>query len=140
MKKFLFIFLLVFVALGCDKQKKHAKQMNGTWTIYSYTQITGVGFRTEFPAQGTITFEDLGNANLNYIEDFSYKDSANWIPVNRSGDLTIVGEKSKSFELTFTSPVNSETVSNTIHVVSKDDLKIQFQENGIGHLFVLTKN
>lgn len=114
--------------------------MDGTWTIYSYTRITGIGFKTEYPAEGTVTFEDLGNGNLKYTEDFTYKDGTNAIPMNRVGDMTIVGEQSKSFELTFTSPTNSTTQYNTIHVVSKDDLKIEFQENGIGHLFVLQKN
>lgn len=114
--------------------------MKGTWSIYSYTQITGAGFRTEYPTQGTVTFEDLGNGNLNYIEDFSYNDGTNWIPMNRIGDMTITGEKSKNFTLTFTSPAPIETINQTIHVVSKDDLKIEFQENGVGHLFVLQKN
>ncbi len=114
--------------------------MNGTWTIHSYTQITGAGFRTEYPTQGTVTLEDLGNGNLNYTEDFSYNDGSNWIPLNRTGSMTIVGEKAKSFELTFTSPLNSETINNSIHVISKDDLKIEFQDNGVGHLFVLKKD
>jgi hypothetical protein len=114
--------------------------MNGTWTIYSYTQITGAGFRTEYPSQGTVEFEDLGNGNLNYTENFSYDDGAGWVPVNRSGNMMITGEKAKNFTLTFTNPVTLETINQTIHVVSKDDLKIEYQENGIGHSFVLQKN
>ena len=140
MKQFGFILLIVFVAFGCNKKVKHARQMNGTWSIHSYTQITGAGFETEYMTQGTVSFEDLGDGNLTYSEDFSYNDGTNWIPMNRIGNITIAGEQAKSFELTFTSPINTSTLYNSTHVVSKDDLKIEFQENGVGHLFVLKKD
>lgn len=140
MKNLLFIVLVLVVSFGCDKQKKHAKFMDGTWTIAHYTQISGVGFRTEYAAEGSIAFEDLGNGNLLYAENFSYYDGTSWIPLNRNGEMLITGDNSKSFEMTLTSPSVIETSNNNIHVVSKDDLKIEFHENGVGHVFVLQKN
>lgn len=139
MKKVFSIALLLFVFISCDKPERYAARMDGTWTVERYTRITGAGFHTEYPAEGTITFSDLGDSKLSYSEDFSFNDGTNWIDLNRTGNMKIVGDKVKSFELDFTNLAVSSTTHNFIHVISKDDLKIEFQNNGIGHLLVLKK-
>jgi len=140
MKKVLFLFVLVWMIQGCDKKLQHASKMDGSWSIYSYTQITGVGFKTEYPASGTLTFQDLGEGRLNFTEDFTYDDNGATIPMNRTGAMTITGKYGTTFEMELLTPTNVSTTNNTIHLISKDDLKIEFHENGVGHLFVLQKD
>ena len=136
----MFLLALLWIIQGCDKKVQHASMMDGTWSIYSYTRITGIGFKTKYPASGNITFQDLGNSKLNYSEDFSYQDGGTTIPMNRTGSMKITGKKATTFELELLTPTNVSTSSNSIHLISKDDLEIEFYENGVGHLFVLQKN
>jgi hypothetical protein len=140
MKKFLFILLILTTSLSCDKAQRNTKKLEGTWQIYSYAQLTSGGFRTYYDAEGTLSFTKVNDKTLNYVDDFVYFMASDTLVSKRIGLLTLSGKKGLDPDIVLSNPGNMEISNERIYVLTKDDLKIEFYENGIGHVFVLQKD
>jgi len=134
---FIIVVLLLF---ACNKSERNAKWMDGSWTIYSYAQITSGGFVTYYPAEGTISFRETGSGNLSMEENFVYYTPTGTITINRTGIIRLNGKKGLDADITITEPNEVTIFNETIHLLTRDDLKIEYRESGIGHLFVLQKD
>lgn len=140
MKATIIVLLGISLLFGCNKTQRNAKRLDGTWTIYSYAQITSGGFLQYYTADGTITFEDSGDGNLSFEDDFTYFTPTDTITSKRAGTIVLGGEEGLEIDLSLTSPNGVFVDNETIHLLNRDDLKIEFRQNGTGHLFVLQKN
>lgn len=141
MKALFPILIMTLLALtGCNKVKQNAKKLDGTWTIYSYAQIQNGGFITYYETTGTITFSTNEDGTFTYSEDYTYYKNNDTITSTRQGTGILTGDKAKSYDLTITSPTSQLLQNCVIHLITKDDLKIQHQESDGGHLYVLQKN
>lgn len=141
MKKML-LFSLVFLTLliGCDKTKQVARKLDGTWNIYSYTQITSGGFEATFPVNGIITFSAQEDNSFHYEDNYSFDTDTGEVESQRKGAGLLLGEKSNHFNLILTQPSNSIVENGMIFLITKKDLKMGFYEDGIVHRFVLRRN
>lgn len=107
--------------------------------MYSYAQIQNGGFTTYYETEGTITFSTNPDGTFTYTENYTSIKNGDTLTYNRTGIGTLKGEKAKSYDLTLTTPTNALLEDCVIHVLTKDDLKIQHQENDGGHVYVLQK-
>ena len=129
----------MFLLSSCNKVKQHSRKLDGTWTIYSYCQIQGGGFKEYYPAEGTITFVSNDDGSFTYEENYAVYTPTDTIIYNRKGSGMLVGKRATDFEMTFTDPVSYAITDGSISVITKDDLKFQFRDNTSAHQFVFQK-
>lgn len=143
MNNALFVFSLVLIIMGCSKEEKAMKRLDGEWTIIAYEYLNPSGLTYKYVAGGTMSFGDGGKSlRADYGIDMTYEGS--------SGSVDFIQEGIYAFtygDPEFVDLYRSNTMGGTdtiekarIIMLTKDDLLFQFLEGTGTYTFTCVKN
>lgn len=135
---------LLFLVLGlslfaCDKVKTTEKNITGVWTVHQYKFTLANGLVYYYPANGAVDFGSCGGGTCNYALRIDY--TIDGLDYQKYEDGTLEIQKDGFFSM---DRINSDG-STTHHeygrflLVTKDDIKMHFQDESGLHEFVLQK-
>ena len=137
MNKFIGLILLVLVFTGCDKVKQVHKDLEGEWQIITYRRTNDQGLTYFLPADGTLQFTSCSNAICSYDFNFSYEDQGVISVYSNSGSLN--QHNHEHFDLFPTVSSGDSIYDGRILLITKDDLKMLYNDGVHEHYFVLEK-
>ena len=140
MRKVILLLSISLILLGCDKVKRNQKHLDGTWTIYEY-QYTAptTGLIYFFESTGTMSFGNASGKNINYAIDINYLNQGNYYDKMESGVIEF--QDDEYFLMHRQNSNGTITVLDyaRILLITKDDLKLEFQDEYGLHEFILQK-
>lgn len=135
-------YIILFISVGCDKQKQTARQISGTWEIKSYKKTDIEGLSEFANCSGEMTFGKCkGETSCTYSTNFSFTFPDTSGTNTDKGTFQVI-EKGDYMNLTVTDNSNNviDTLQYRILIRTKTDLSLEHNKgNGITHTYVFTK-
>ena len=137
----LFLFIILFTIVSCDKKKQTDKRISGNWNIESYTFNNFQGFITEYESSGQFYISNISNSIGEYKLDLVYSDGNSEYSKNENGTI-LINTDGESFMLNRTNPDGSEFLLDDGQIIflNKSQLQARFIDETGAHEFVLSKD
>ncbi len=137
---YLLAIILLLLTASCNKLKQTKRKLSGTWMVLNYRYQNHSGLSYDYNAEGKIQFDNCANESCPYTINFRYVANGVEYEVINSGDYTVL-EDAEQYHLNRLNNDGTSTVLENCRIIllTKDELKTQFQDETGIHYFILGK-